>query len=38
MSVSCDRCNIRGGDIDGYENLYGLVLCHECANEVRDEK
>ena len=38
MTVSCDRCSMRGGDLSGYENLHGLVLCNECAEEVKNEK
>ena len=38
MSVNCDRCSTKGGSLDGYENFLGLVLCHECAEEKRNEK
>ena len=40
MGVSCDRCNERSKNLSDYENEYIgvdlMVLCHECACEIRD--
>lgn len=38
MSVSCDRCSTKDGSLDDYEDYQSLVLCHLCADEVRNEK
>jgi len=38
MSVNCDRCSFKGHNLVAYENIGVLVLCHECAEEVRSEK
>lgn len=41
MSVSCDRCNERSKKLEDYENYppgATLVVCHACANEMRNEK
>ena len=38
MSVSCDRCSERTHNLNCYENMGVLVLCHACADEVRNEK
>lgn len=42
MPVSCDRCSMRSRNLDDYESYSDagglMVLCHACADEVRDEK
>ena len=42
MSVSCDRCSERSHRLCDYENYPEgggmLVLCHACADEIRNEK